>query len=642
MKNQNSQPDSTGLLWTGVCCALLLLSSGHLQAAERRSLNTHVADVTSKLPLIAPLPATNRLQLAIGLPLHNEPALTNLLGQLYDHRSTNFHRWLTPGQFTDQFGPTEQDYQRVKDFATSNRLEVVGTYGNRAVLDVAGSVADIQNTFRVHLGVYQHPTEHRQFFAPDVEPTVDAGLPISYVAGLDNYAIPHPNVRRMTQDFTIPQPGDLNGSGTNGNYIGKDFRNAYVPGVSSKGEGQVVGLVEYAGFTTNDVLEYESLAGLPNVKLQTIVLPGGISQPISNDTNNLSNIEVALDIDMVVAMVPDATEVLIVEGSTGEDAMNQLASTNNGAPLPNQASSSWTPTFNTNCISALLEMAVQGQSFFNCSFDAGAPSNGIQSSATSENYMTLVGGTILTLTNHNTSTNWASEIAWPSSTGYIETDLPIPEYQKAINTTANGGSPSVRNIPDVAACAQSIEIVFTLWQTNGTFVTGQIIGGVGGTSAASPLWAAFTALVNEQAAAQGSPNVGFLNPALYAIAQGPSYNTCFHDITVGNNSNTFSANLYFAGSGYDNVTGLGTPNGSNLINALLGYTGPVFVDFNYHGSPMNGSFFSPFNTLAQGTNAVSPGGPIFIINGGSSPETMTITKPMFITVQNGAATIGKQ
>jgi hypothetical protein len=56
---------------------------------------------------------------------------------------------------------------------------------------------------------------------------------------------------------------------------------------------------------------------------------------------------------------------------------------------------------------------------------------------------------------------------------------------------------------------------------------------------------------------------------------------------------------------------------------------------------MNGSFFAPINTLAQGTNAVSAGGPIVIINGGSSSETMTITKPMSITAQNGAATIGK-
>jgi hypothetical protein len=109
---------------------------------------------------------------------------------------------------------------------------------------------------------------------------------------------------------------------------------------------------------------------------------------------------------------------------------------------------------------------------------------------------------------------------------------------------------------------------------------------------------------------------------------------------VGNNSNTYSANLYLAGPGYDNCTGLGTPNGLNLINALVGYTGPCFVDFNYSGSLQNGSYYAPFKTLAQGVNAVSNYGAIFILNGGATAETPNINKPMTITAENGAATIG--
>ena len=79
-----------------------------------------------------------------------------------------------------------------------------------------------------------------------------------------------------------------------------------------------------------------------------------------------------------------------------------------------------------------------------------------------------------------------------------------------------------------------------------------------GTSIAAPLWAGFTALVIEQAAAEeGKPTVGFINPALYAIGEGAEYNNVFHDITIGNNTWTGSPNHYYAATGYDLCTGWG-------------------------------------------------------------------------------------
>ena len=90
----------------------------------------------------------------------------------------------------------------------------------------------------------------------------------------------------------------------------------------------------------------------------------------------------------------------------------------------------------------------------------------------------------------------------------------------------------------------------------------------GGTSCAAPLWAGFTALVNQQAAAAGQATVGFLNPALYAIGKGASYTSNFHDITTGNNFSSSSPSKFSAVAGYDLCTGWGTPNGTNLINAF--------------------------------------------------------------------------
>lgn len=172
--------------------ALLLLLVPPAWGADRVFLPGVVPAVVARLTPLGPLPATNRLNLAIGLPLRNEAALTNLLQQMYDPGSTNFHRYLTPDQFTAEFGPTEEDYQRVLAFAEAHGLSVTKTYANRKLVDVTGSVADIDTTFQIRLLRYEHPTEHREFFAPDTEPSVTAGVPILSVSGLSNYQRPHP------------------------------------------------------------------------------------------------------------------------------------------------------------------------------------------------------------------------------------------------------------------------------------------------------------------------------------------------------------------------------------------------------------------------------------------------------------------
>jgi hypothetical protein len=75
-------------------------------------------------------------------------------------------------------------------------------------------------------------------------------------------------------------------------------------------------------------------------------------------------------------------------------------------------------------------------------------------------------------------------------------------------------------------------------------------------------------LVNQQAAAVGNPPAGFINPAVYALGKGAGYTNCFHDLTTGNNYWNSSPANFSAVTGYDLCTGWGTPNGTNLINAL--------------------------------------------------------------------------
>ena len=116
----------------------------------------------------------------------------------------------------------------------------------------------------------------------------------------------------------------------------------------------------------------------------------------------------------------------------------------------------------------------------------------------------------------------------------------------------------MRNVPDVALTADNVYVVYGNGQSNG----------FSGTSCAAPLWAGFTALINEQAVAFGQAPVGFLNQQLYAIGKGTNYTPAFHDITTGNNVSSNSPSRFSAVPGYDLCTGWGTPNGTNLISIL--------------------------------------------------------------------------
>ena len=174
--------------------AMLLSFTTPGLAAERQVLRGHVPAAVARLGLMPAggLPDTNRLHLAIGLPLRNTNALNKLLQDMYDPASPQFRRYLTPEQFTERFGPTRQDYEAVVQFARSHGLEITATHSNRFLLDVAGPVSNIEKAFHVTMRTYPHPRENRKFYAPDAEPSLDLAAPVLHISGLDNYLVPHP------------------------------------------------------------------------------------------------------------------------------------------------------------------------------------------------------------------------------------------------------------------------------------------------------------------------------------------------------------------------------------------------------------------------------------------------------------------
>ena len=197
-------------------------------------------------------PPLERFSLAISLPLRNEAQLDNLLQELYDPQNPGFHKYLSVGEFVANFGPQLSDYMAVVQFARSNDLTIIDAPANRLVLDVEGPASNIENAFHVTIGVYQHPTENRTFYAPDREPTVDLNVPLLHISGLDNYSLPQPKNVRGSQ----PIEGKSTGSGPGGNFIGSDMRAAYYGSGPLDGTGQSVGLFELAGYEISDVQNF--------------------------------------------------------------------------------------------------------------------------------------------------------------------------------------------------------------------------------------------------------------------------------------------------------------------------------------------------------------------------------------------------
>lgn len=578
-----------------VLFTLAALASSPALAALRKPLSgRHVPAVVSHLRPISLLSASTNLQLAVGLPLRDAAGLDNFLRQLWDPASPGYHKYLTPQEFTARFGPSQQDYQKVMAFVQANGLTVTATHPNRLVLDVAGTVSQIEHAFALSLRVYQHPTENRAFFAPDAEPTVPADVPILDVSGLDNYVLPHPiDLRARPLDETGIK-SNATGSGPGGAFIGKDFRAAYAPGVTLNGAGQVIGLFQFGPYFSNNIPLYEQAAGLPtSIVVTNVLLDGftGIPAPGADDG------EQCLDIEMALSMAPGAV-IVVYEGNSAYDILNRMATDG----FAKQLSSSWgfspAPSGMDNI---LLEFAAQGQSMFVASGDGGAYNSSQTIYApTDDPNITCVGGTSLTTSSPGGS--WQSETTWIGSGGGVSATYPIPSWQQSLNMALNHGSTTKRNIPDVAMLADT-----DIWLVSGNGHGGAI----GGTSAASPLWAGFLALVNQQAAANGRSPVGFLNPLIYSLGRSANYSSVFHDITAGNNTNAGSLTNYYAIPGYDLCTGWGSPNGLNFINALAGPSdslqitpGTGFVAITPYGVPFGATnvILTLTNTSANSLN----------------------------------------
>lgn len=547
---------------------IAILAIGTINSHAQYFATHHVREVVrnGEVQPIGRLPENQTMTLNIVLALSNRAGLDQFLSELYDPNSPSFHRYLTPQEFTARFGPSQADYNAVVAFAKAQGFQVIG--GSRDAMDVTirGPVSSIESAFHVNIRSYRHPTENRNFYSPDREPTTNLTFQLWHVSGMDNYSMPHPlyesrhnyaskhglDVRKVVSHATT-------GSGPSASFLGSDMRAAYYGSGSLNGAGQNLGLFEFLGTDIADLnTYYKNVSQTESVPI-TLFSTDGTSTSCTANTG-CDDTEQTLDMTQALGMAPGLNSLVMYIGST-DTAIIGAMTTHSPLPTTIGCSWGWTPADPSTLDPYFEKMASQGQNFFAASGDSStwSKSGNAEAWPADDANIVSVGGT--DLTTASAAGPWKSETAWVDSGGGISPDgIAIPSWQQlsgVINST-NRGSTTLRNGPDVSANAN-----FTFYTCADQ--TTCLANEYGGTSFAAPMWAGYIALVNQQLAANGDKTIGFLNPTIYAQNVTSSYSTDFHDITSG------TSGSYSAVTGYDLVTGWGSPN-SGLIAALSGTT----------------------------------------------------------------------
>jgi subtilase family serine protease len=339
-----------------------------------------------------------------------------------------------------------------------------------------------------------------------------------------------------------------------------------------------------------DLADFDGRFGLPPARIQVIRI-----KPLAGSSASpwLAGVEEVEDTELVHAVAPGATIRELLVDPSGVSTPARFAATfasyvrtavNNGEVMSqsgigqdfNVGESSWTSAEVATMNSALEYAAARHVTVVVASGDYGAIGNGSSrplrevSLPASDPWALAAGGT--TLTANPVTGAYLGETAWnvqsgspDGSGGGFSRLFARPAYQSGVP-----GIGATRGVPDVAGEATGTSGMALVFRAPGG---GDELVGAGGTSAAAPFWAGLIALADQEA---GHP-LGFVNPAIYRIAQGPLYHRAFHDITTGNNTvslNGVTVTGYQAGTGWDPVTGWGTPDAQVLIPLLARYVSP--------------------------------------------------------------------
>jgi hypothetical protein len=399
-------------------------------------------------------------------------------------------------------------------------------------------------------------------------------------------------------------------------------------GVAGTGAGQTIAIVD--AYNDPDIISdansFSSEFGLPQFNgsseptLKVLNQTGGTSLP-ANAAKGGWDVEEALDVEWAHSIAPGANIILFEASSNSDANLFQAVDTAADYAGVSVVSMSWDggessseTGFDSNFVTP---NGHQGVTFLAATGDDGTPSGYPAFSPD----VVAVGGTTLDIN----SGQYIAEGAWSDTGGGISQYETIPSYQSSLNGV-NGASTTHRNVPDVAMDADPNSGVYVLDSYDGGWFQ------VGGTSLATPMWGGLIAIANQGRSLLGESSLNGATQTLPTLYQLPSSD--FHDITTGSNG------TYSAGTGYDLVTGLGTPIANLLVPALAGYgtTQPPSVSAPASASlAENGSLtFSSANGNAISVTDASAGTNADSLTLSVSHGTLTLSTTSGLTFTSGS------
>jgi kumamolisin len=459
---------------------------------------------------------------------------------------------MTREQFAAKHGADSGAIDKVKQFAKDNNLTVGEVSAERRTVELQGTAENMSNAFGVGFERYEHDGYQYRARTGGIELPAELAPYVEAILGLDDrpQAKPHFRVRGESSPAAAVT--------TSVSYTPPQVAQFYQFPAGLDGTGQTVGILELGGgYHTTDLQKYFSGLGIKEPKIISVLVDKAKNKPTNANSDDG---EVLLDIEVVGAVAPGAKIVVYFAPNTTkgfQDALTTAIHDTTNKPSVISISwggpeSTWTVQAMTAFDSAAQDAAVLGVTICAASGDNGS-SDGVADGANhvdfpaSSPHILACGGTTLQGANGAIKSEgvWNNGGTAGASGGGFSKQFPLPAYQSSASVAPPPGGG--RGVPDVSGDADP--------QTGyKVLVDGKPLV-IGGTSAVAPLWSGLIALLNQKL---GKP-LGFLHPLLYGLATSTN---AFHDITTGSNG------AFSAVKGWDAATGLGSPSGGNLLQAL--------------------------------------------------------------------------
>jgi subtilase family serine protease len=533
------------VLVAGGAIAATSLSGAHAPMATAASREQPTP--TGRLSPSAPIRFTLELKSA------HPRQLQRTLNAVENPRSNHFRSFVDARSFGARFGLSRAALARLKTTLRRDGLTVAAGYPQRTALTVRGTAATVGRLLGVRFATYRDAAGDR-WHAPAGRPKLPRAVRrfVSSFTGLSSRPVFHPAAGVPLGGLTPTTAAD-----------GYDIAALHSAGFL--GQGMKIAIVSFSDYDHSDPSVFDQRYGLGGPTPQVIAVDGGADSDAGADEANL-------DIDVVKMIAPDA-QILFYEApgsaSSYPDVINRIVADHQASII----SSSWGSCERETASSvisateqALKAATAAGISMFVASGDSGAYD--CQRSDLSDHRLTVdspaasayavaVGGTRLNISPdgaYESESGWDDPLSNAGGGGGYTTADSRPTWQSGpgVNTSVDK-----RGVPDVSADADQA----TGWST----YDGGNWGEAGGTSAATPFWAASMLLIQQYANSHHAGRIGFVDPILYAMAHGGQPYPPFHDVTAGSNR------YYAAHAGWDPATGLGSPNVFNLARDMVTY-----------------------------------------------------------------------